>query len=174
VPVTAGTWIGDLTADTNVRLGSLCALLTFATMQCPTQRLPYARGTLDPETIPFAAMLATAFSFKSVLMTAVGCDEDDEHGSLASAILHRLHDDGRLGAYWWRWQDDERGIIRDDGTSRPLAAVLSQFAKTSPVVRRSNDMPMISSTYYYRTLPDSMTSLYNAYLSFIESRRLSN
>jgi hypothetical protein len=73
--------------------------------------------------------------------------------------------------YWSRWCDDVRGIVRSDGTERPVAAAFAAFAKTSPVVQRANDMPMISSTYYYRTLPDSTTTLYDAFLSFVESRR---
>jgi hypothetical protein len=32
-------------------------------------------------------------------------------------------------------------------------------------------MPMISSTYYYRTLPTSMQTLYDAFHGFIEERR---
>jgi hypothetical protein len=32
-------------------------------------------------------------------------------------------------------------------------------------------MPMISSTYYYRTLPASTQTLYDAFLSFIADRR---
>jgi hypothetical protein len=116
-------------------------------------------------------MVTAAFSYKPVLMTSVGCETDDEHASLASALLHRLHADGRLGMYWSRWCDDVRGIVRSDGTERPVAAAFAAFAKTSPVVQRANDMPMISSTYYYRTLPDSTTTLYDAFLSFVESRR---
>jgi hypothetical protein len=170
IPVTAGTWQHDLTADTNVRLGSLCLPFAFASMQARTP-LPFERAAFDPETIPFLAMLTAAFSFKPVLMTAVGCEADDEHASLASALLHRLHDDGRLGAYWSHWRDDARGIVRTDATERPVARVLAAFAKTSPTVQRTNDMPMISSTYYYRTLPESMTTLYEAFLGFIESRR---
>ena len=170
IPVTAGTWEHDLTTDTNVRLGSLCVPFTFASMQAATL-LPFGRGDADPEAIPFLAMVTAAFSYKPVLMTSVGCETDDEHASLASALLHRLHADGRLGMYWSRWCDDVRGIVRSDGTERPVAAAFAAFAKTSPVVQRANDMPMISSTYYYRTLPDSTTTLYDAFLSFVESRR---
>ncbi len=170
IPVTGGTWQHDLITDTNVRLGSLCVPFAFASMQAATP-LPFGRGALDPETIPFLAMVTAAFSYKPVLMTSVGCEADDEHASLASATLHRLHADGRLGAYWSHWRDDRHGIIRNDGTPRPVAAALAAFAKTSPAVQRANDMPMISSTYYYRTLPDSTTTLYDAFLGFVESRR---
>jgi hypothetical protein len=170
IAVTAGTSQHDLTSDANVRLGSLCVPFGFASMQAATP-LPFGRGALDPETIPFLAMVTAAFSFKPVLMTSVGCEIDDEHASLSSAILHRLHADGRLGAYWSHWRDDVRGVLRSDGTERPVAGALAALAKASPVVQRANDMPMISSTYYYRTLPDSITTLYDAFLGFVESRR---
>ena len=171
IPVTAGTWERDLTTDTNVRLGSLCVPFAFASMQAVTP-LPFGRGDADPEAIPFLAMVTAAFSYKPVLMTSVGCAPDDEHASLASATLHRLHADGRLGAYWSHWRDDTRGVIRGDGTERPVAGALAAFAKTAPVVLRANEMPMISSTYYYRTLPDSTATLYDAFLGFVEARRM--
>jgi hypothetical protein len=171
IPVTAGTSQLDLTGDTNVRLGSLCIPFAFASMQA-TMPLLFGRGDLDPETIPFLAMVAAAFSFKPVLMTSVGCESDDAHASLASATLHRLHADGRLGAYWSHWRDDEHGILHTDGKARPVARALTSFARTSPTVQRANDMPMISSTYYYRTLPTSTTTLYEAFLGFVESRRI--
>lgn len=170
IPVTAGTWEHDLTADTNVRLGSLCVPFALASMQAATP-LPFGRGEHDPEAIPFLAMVTAAFSFKPVLMTSVACEADDEHASLAAATLNRLHADGRIGAYWSHWRDDARGVIRTDGTERPVAGVLAALANASPTVRRTNDMTMISSTYYYRTLPDSMLTLYDAFLAFVESRR---
>jgi hypothetical protein len=216
---TAGTWYRDLTTDTNVRLGSLCAPFAFASMQGSNLRSPFARSRFDPEALPFLAMLTAAFSFKAVLMTAIGhpscppgkfsaferfpapgepplwqiepddavfspypCLTDDEQSQLAAAVLPRLHADGRLGAYWWCWRDSDEpgsdapwrsafGLLRADGSEKPVAAALAAFARTSPEVQRARDMPMISSTYYYRTLPTSMATLYEAFLSWIAPRR---
>jgi hypothetical protein len=216
---TAGTWYEDLTTDTNVRLGSLCTAFAFASMQGSNVRSPFARNRLDPEALPFLAMVTAAFSFKPVLMTAIGhpncppgkvsaferfpshgepalweiapddpvfspypCVTEEEHAQLATAVLERLHADGRLGAFWWCWRDDAGansrspysstlGILRADNTEKPVAGALAAFARSEPVVRRANDMPMISSTYYYRTLPTSMATLYEAFLSWIEARR---
>jgi hypothetical protein len=171
IAVTVGTSPADLLTDTSIRLGSLCMPLTFASLQAATP-LPFGRGDQDPEPIPFLAMVASTFSFKPVLVTSLGTAADDAHASLASAILHRLHADGRLGAYWSHWRDDERGVIDAGGTERPVARALASFATAAPVVQRTHEMPMISSTYYYRTLPDSLGTLYSAYLGFVESRRL--
>jgi hypothetical protein len=178
--VTVGAYEGDLTHDTSVRLGSLCAPLTFASMQGTNELLPFARDRYDPEAIPFLALLTAAFSFKPVLITGIGNAEypgmhERENAAYATAVLERLHADGRLGAYWWCWNDDMPGsadaphdpsyaILRPDGSEKPAAAALAAFAREERPVVRSSDKPMISSTYYYRTLPDAMHTLYDAFL----------
>ena len=223
--VTAGTHAGDLTADRNIRLGSLCAPFAFASMQGTTVASPFARGRLDAEVIPFLAMVTAAFAQKPVIVTGFGnphcppekfsaferfsmpgeppaitiaeddtafatypCLTEHENAVYASDVLARLHADGRLGAYWWCWSDPagERsaqppfdrspheatfGILRPDGSERPVAAALSTFAREARDVVPAVEMPMIASDYYYRTLPKSSATLYDAYLGFIEERR---
>jgi len=224
LPVTAGTFIGDVTEDRNLRLGTLCAPFAFASMQGSSLYAAFARNRLDPEVVPFLAMIAAAFSFKPVLVTGVGnptcpplklsiferfplpnetqqyvspddplfatypCLTEEENAVYCTSVLERLHADGRLGAYWWCWADfaDELsdqppfdrapyqrsfGIIRSDGTEKPVAAALRAFAREQREVVAAEDMPMISSAYYYRTLPKSSQTLYEAYLGFIEERR---
>ena len=183
---TAGAFEGDLTSDTNIRFGSLCAPLAFASIQGANERLPFARDRFDPEAIPFLAMLTAAFSFKPVLVSGIASAtfpryREDENAAYATAVLERLHADGRRGAYWWCWSDDRStvdtphepldGIIRVDGTEKPIATALSTFAREARECTKPADMPMISSTYYYRTLPVSMQTLYDAYLAFIAERR---
>ena len=224
VPVTAGTFISDVTEDRNLRLGTLCAPFAFASMQGSSLYAFFARNRLDPEVVPFLAMIAASFSFKPVLVTGLGnptcppfklsiferfpsanepheevspddplfaaypCLTEEENAVYCTSVLERLHADGRLGGYWWCWADyvDELsnkppfdtaphqrtyGIVRSDGTEKPVAAVLRSFAREQREVLPSEDMPMISSAYYYRTLPKSAHTLYEAYLGFIEERR---
>jgi hypothetical protein len=219
IAATAGTYSVDITTDTNIRLGSLCAPLAFASMQGSSVTAAFARNRLDPEVLPFLAMVTAAFSYKPVLVTAFGnptcpagkfspyerfaqpgepphwtispddktfatypCLSEDENAAYASAVLERLHADGRLGAYWWCWSDyddevlvgtHERtyGIIRRDGSEKPVARALAAFARERRTVVKPVEMPMISSTYYYRTLPVSTRTLYDAFLSFVEERR---
>lgn len=225
LPATAGTHSYDLTQDRNIRLGSLCAPFAFASMQGSSVECAFARNRLDPEAVPFLAMLAAAFSFKPVLMTGFGnptcpdrkfsllerlpapdeppndeispddpvfasyaCLNEDENAAYCTSVLERLHADGRLGAYWWRWADypeessaeapfdrapHERfyGIIRSDGTEKPVAAALAAFAREQREVVASDDMPMISSEYYYRTVPKSTQTLYEAFLGYVQPRR---
>jgi hypothetical protein len=225
IPVTAGTHSADLTTDRDIRLGSLCAPFAFASMQGASIFSAFARNRLDPEVVPFLAMLTASFSFKPVLFTGFGnptcppekfsaferfaqpgeppaltispddtvfatypCLTEHENAMYCTNVLERLLADGRLGAYWWCWADyadelrdeppfDEApherwfGIVRSDGSEKPVAAALAAFARQHRVVLPANDMPMISSTYYYRTLPTSTKTLYDAFLGFVSQRR---
>jgi hypothetical protein len=217
-PITIGTSSDDLTVDRNVRLAALGPSLDFTSMQGASIALPFARNRLDPEAVPFLAFVAAAFSFRPVLVTAIGvpacgpnklslfehlpalddlplepiatddplfepyaCLTEDEQAAYARATIDRLHADGRLGAYWWCWSDYPAetplapvadrapfvracGIIRSDGTEKPIAAVLSSIAREQRAVVPARDMPMISAEYYYRTLPTSMRTVYDAFL----------
>jgi hypothetical protein len=222
---TAGTHAGDLTTERHLRLGSLCAPFAFASMQGRTVESAFARSRLDPEVVPFLAMLAAAFSYQPVTVTGFGnptcpgdkfsaferfalpgeppnmtispddtafatypCLTEHELAEYCTNVLERLHADGRLGAYWWCWADyaddlaaqppfdrapHERtfGIVRSDGSEKPVAAALAAFAREQRTVVTANDMPMISSTYYYRTLPVSTKTLFDGFLGFVSERR---
>jgi endo-1,4-beta-mannosidase len=199
IPVTAGTHGEDLTADRNIRLGSLCAPYAFATMHGYSVYSGFARTRLDPEVVPFLALLAASFSHKPVLFSEFGnptcpargayaCLSEDEMAAYCTAVLERLHADGRLGAYWWCWADyaDELrteppfdlaphelsfGIVRSDGSEKPVAAALAAFAREQRTVVEPREMPLIADTYYYRTLPRSTATLYDAFLGSVEERR---
>jgi hypothetical protein len=185
----------------------------------------FSRDRLDPEVVPYLAMLAAAFAFKPVLFTEFGnptcppnklspyervalpdepplptiapadplfatyaCLTEAENAAYCTAVLERLHADGRLGAYWWCWADYAAelreeppfdraphelsfGIIRADGTEKPVAAALSSFAREARECVKPDDMPMISSEYWYRTLPTSTQTIYDSYLTTIDGRR---
>jgi hypothetical protein len=224
LPTTAGTYHCDVTEDRDIRLGSLCAPFRFASMQGSSIDSTFARNRLDPEAVPFLAMLAASFSYKPVMVTAFGsptcapnkfsiyenvamletladtiapddpvfaaypCLTEDENAAYCTGVLERLHADGRLGAYWWCWSDygdelantppfdrapHERtyGIIRADGSEKPVAAALAAFARQRREVVPSNDMPMIAGEYYYRTLPTSTSTVYAAFLRYVDERR---
>ena len=146
---------------------------------CPRDRFSaFERFAVDPE-----PPNQTISPDDSVFAT-YPCLTEDENAAYCRAVLDRLHADGRLGAYWWCWSDypqtfggeapfDERpeamtyGILRDDGSEKPVAAALSGFARERRDVVRERDLPMISSTYYYRTLPTSTKTLYDAYLRVV-------
>ena len=148
----------------------------------PGKRSPFERVALpdeppNPTISPNDPTLAT-----------YACLDEMEMAAYCTAVLERLHADGRLGAYWWCWADyadDLRGeppfdrapheltfgIIRSDGSEKPVAAALSAFAREQRAVLAPNDMPLIADTSYYRTLPDSTRTLYDAFLRSVEERR---
>ena len=225
IPVTAGTHGEDLTRDRNIRLSSLCPPFAFATMHGYSVYSAFARSRLDPEVVPFLALLAASFSHKPVLFTEFGnptcppgklspyervampdkrpnptispedpvlatyaCLDEGEMAAYCTGVLERLHADGRLGAYWWCWADYAEalrgeppfdhaphelsfGIVRSDGSEKPVAAALAAFASERRTVREPNDMPLIAEVYYYRTLPRSTATLYDAFVGSVEERR---
>jgi len=116
------------------------------------------------------------------------CLAEDEMATYCTSVLERLHADGRLGAYWWCWADYAQelhgeppfdraphelafGIVRSDGSEKPVAAALSAFARERRTVREAHDIPVIAETYYYRTVPASTKTLYDAFLGSVEERR---
>jgi len=199
IGTTAGVFAADLTEDHGVRLGSLCAPFAFASIQARGPDLTFARNRLDPEAVPFLAMLTAAFTHQAVAVTAFGhvtcrpdtfstdhpCLSEDENARFCTAVLERLHADGRLGASWWCWADAAHddvafalaphegayGLIRADGSEKPVAAAIAAFARRGLQVVAAADMPVISADYYYRTLPSSTATLYQAYLAFVAERR---
>jgi endo-1,4-beta-mannosidase len=225
IPVTAGTHGEDLTRDRGLRLSSLCVPFAFATMHGYSVYSAFARSRLDPEVVPFLAMLAAAFSHKPVLFTEFGnptcppgklspyervalpgeppnptvspddpvlaafaCLDEDEMAAYCRNVLERLHADGRLGAYWWCWADYDAalradppfdraphelsfGIVRSDGSEKPVAAALAAFARERRTVIAAQEMPMIAEVYSYRTLPSSTRTLFEAFLGRVEERR---
>lgn len=52
-----------------------------------------------------------------------------------------------------------------------MAMARSAFARRRRILVRRDDMPMISSTYYDRTLSVSAWTNYDAFLSFVAERR---
>jgi hypothetical protein len=166
LPATVGTTSDDLTHDNSVRLATLCAPLKYASIQGSNISLPFVRDRLDTEALPFLAMLTAAFSYKPVFVTGFGNPSypyytDEENAAYCTQVLERLQHDGRLGAYWFNWP----------GSDSPVTAALGAFAREMRETVKARDMPMISSTYYYRTLPTSMQTLYDAFLSFVAERR---
>jgi len=155
----------------------------FGNPTCPPGKLsPFERVAM-PDEPPNPTL-----SPDDPLFATYACLRENENATYCSEVLHRLHGDGRLGAYWWCWADyDERlreeppfdrapheltfGIIRSDGTEKPVAAALSAFAREARTVLRADDRPTVSDTYYYRTLPTSTKTLYDAFLRTVDDRR---
>ena len=155
----------------------------FGNPTCPPGKLsPFERVALPDE------QPNPTISADDPVLATYACLDEDEMAEYCREVLERLHADGRLGAYWWCWADyadalrDEPpfdrashelsfGIVRADGSEKPVAAALAAFAREQRTVRPPSDTTMIAEVYYYRTLPASTKTLYAAFLGSVEERR---
>lgn len=156
----------------------------FGNPTCPPGKLsPFERVAL-PNEPPNPTI-----SPEDPLFATYACLREEENAAYCTAVLERLHADGRLGAYWWCWADyDETlrddppfdraphemrfGIIRSDGTAKPVAAALAAFARQRRDAIDVEERPLISDTYYYRTLPTSTKTLYESFLHTVGDRTI--
>ncbi|GAC1535206.1 MAG: hypothetical protein NVS2B17_05250 [Candidatus Velthaea sp.] len=150
----------------------------FGNPTCPPGRIsPYDRVPLPdeppaPEIPPDDPVHAT-----------YACLSELEMARYATDVLTRLHADGRLGAYWWCWADYARelaaqppfdraphelsfGIIRNDGSLKPVAEAISEFANSRPTVMQPHDWTIFEPAYY-ADLPHTTAE---AFARHLESR----
>lgn len=107
------------------------------------------------------------------------CLRDEEMAEYGYGVLDRLYERGALGAFWWCWADyDERlaslppfdiathelhfGIIRSDGSEKPVAKMLRDFAKENRHARRPGPA-IVDETSYFAGLPDNVDATYKQY-----------
>lgn len=108
------------------------------------------------------------------------CLSEHEMALYARRVLDRLQQRGALGALWWCWADYARelaatppfdrapheltfGIVRDDGSEKPVAQSLAAFAREGREVHEEPP-PIVDERAYYAGLPTSQQRAYAAYL----------
>lgn len=111
---------------------------------------------------------------------AIACLDEDEMATYAREVLERLHARGALGAFWWCWTDyapelaetppfDRAphelrfGIVRANGSEKPVARALAAFASERRHVLDASDVLAIGEGAYYAALPDSTQRSYASY-----------
>ena len=116
------------------------------------------------------------------------CLDEDAMGLYATDVLIRLHARGAIGALWWCWADyvpqlaqsppfDRAphelhfGIVRADGSEKPVAAALTNFAEQHPTVENVGDTLPLDESGYYRGLPASTERAYRTYLGMYHAER---
>jgi endo-1,4-beta-mannosidase len=150
----------------------------FGNPTCPAGKIsPFERVPL-PDEPPLPVIAAD-----DPVRATYACLNESEMADYATAVLERLHADGRLGAYWWCWADYAQslrgtppfdraphelsfGIVRSDGSEKPVAAALSEFARAGRSVIAAHD-PAIFEPAYYADLPGTT---HEAYARFLELR----
>jgi endo-1,4-beta-mannosidase len=121
----------------------------------------------------------TCSAAPSASPTTFACLSEQEMSEYAKSALERLHRCGALGALWWCYADyavqlaalppfDEApheltfGVIRSNGSEKPVAGVLSRFAAQRRVVSPS-PLAIVDETAYFDGLPASLSDAYEAY-----------
>jgi endo-1,4-beta-mannosidase len=116
----------------------------------------------------------------------VACLSEFEMAEYAWRVLDRLQQRGALGAFWWCWADyapalaqtppfDRApheltfGIVRGDGSEKPVAATLAAFAREHRVVTEA-PAPIVDEDDYFAELPGSLS---RAYREYVEAHNLS-
>lgn len=107
------------------------------------------------------------------------CLDEAEMAEYARAVLERLQARGALGAFWWCWADYDPslasvppfdraphelrfGVVRSDGTLKPVGAALKAFAIARREVVEA-PAPIAGEAEHYAGLPASIASEYDAY-----------
>lgn len=108
------------------------------------------------------------------------CLSEDEMARYAYDTIDRLHARGALGALWWCWADYDRaladlppfdaaphelsfGIVRADGTYKPVADALARLAREKRAVVEPAPEPIVVEDAYYASLPSGIFDRYRAY-----------
>jgi len=107
------------------------------------------------------------------------CLTEREMATYATTVLDKLQRSGALGAFWWCWADYAAeiahlppfdnapheltfGIVRNDGSEKPVADALKAFAaEQRPVV--DPPAPIVAEPEYYNNLPESIAHHYAEY-----------
>ena len=107
------------------------------------------------------------------------CLDEDEMAQYAYGAIDRLHRRGALGAFWWCWADYALpladvppcdlashelrfGIVRRDGSFKPVAATLARLACEARRVVEA-PAPIVDETAYYAALPRGIFTAYREY-----------
>jgi len=105
--------------------------------------------------------------------------DEDEMAAYACEVLERLQARGALGAFWWCWTDYAPelatvppfdlaphelrfGLIRSDGTEKPVARALSAFAAECRPLTEPKPL-QLNEADYYAGLPATLPDAYRAY-----------
>jgi endo-1,4-beta-mannosidase len=108
------------------------------------------------------------------------CLTEDEMAVYARRVLDRLQHRGALGAFWWCWADYAPdlastppfdgaphelsfGIVRGDGSEKPVAQALAAFARERRDVRETPP-PIVEEAAFYAGLPATLDDAYAAYI----------
>lgn len=108
------------------------------------------------------------------------CLNEEEMSEYGHGVLDRLHKAGAVGAFWWCYADYAKelehlppfdkaphemsfGIVRQDGSPKPIAGTLKKFAKEKRQVL-DPPPPIVNEPQYFAHLPQAMNDAYSQYV----------
>lgn len=108
------------------------------------------------------------------------CLDENELALYAQGAIDRLHARGALGAFWWCWADYDPalatlppfdraphelrfGVVRSDGTPKPVAQTLALFAREARAIVDPPPPSIADEAEHYAGLPESIEREYRAY-----------
>lgn len=208
-PVTTGLHSANLLDNNGLRVDHVFEAADVAVMHGYPMYIPWARGDLDPDFVPYLCALTSALSGKPCLAeewggctapdggesttwawTSYGRDRaqfmanEDEFAEYVAATLPRLVDVGSTGAFLWCFADYARelwdrppcddagakherhfGLVRPDGSLKPHARAIKDFAATKPmVVEPSRSVILdIDADEFYRAPSHHARRLYESF-----------
>jgi endo-1,4-beta-mannosidase len=134
----------------------------FGNPTCPPDTVsPYDRVPLPGEPVPEAKELPPNAA-------PYACLTEEEMAAYCYQVMDRLQQRGALGAFWWNWADYAKeladtppfdrakheltfGIIRNDGSYKPVAETLKTFAaENRPVV--APPAPIVREDEWYASM----------------------
>lgn len=148
----------------------------FGNPTCPPGTVsPYDREPLNGEWV------APSRPPDTENLAPYACLTDLEMCTYAHHVLDRLQRQGAIGAFWWCYADYAAeiaarppfdrakhelsfGIVRDDGTLKPIAQTLAQFAGERREVVEAPDFP-VDEASHYEGLPASIGEEYQRFLA---------
>ena len=146
----------------------------FGNPTCPPGTTsPYDRVPLPGEDIPVVSSVPASNA------AAFACLTEDEMPGYAYGVLDRLQKRGALGGFWWCYADyaaeiahlppfDKAphelsfGIVRQDGTEKPIAAALKKFVSEGRTTV-APPPPIVDENKLYATFPQCIDEAYAAY-----------
>lgn len=140
-------------------------------------------GTVSPfDRVPLPGEAPLASSSQTPSNAArFACLREDEMAAYGYGVLDRLQRRGALGGLWWCWADYAQelaqtppfdravhelhfGIVRNDGSEKPIAEALARFANEGRSVERAGP-PIVEEASYYAGLPGNVDALYERYVA---------
>jgi endo-1,4-beta-mannosidase len=108
------------------------------------------------------------------------CLDENEMAEYGRRVVDRLHARGALGAFWWCWADYDPalaqlppfdkaphelrfGVVRSDGTFKPVAQMLAGIAAEAREVTSPAPAAIAGEREHYAGLPESIAGEYHAY-----------